>query len=96
MSADVAAENADFDQLGAGDLDSTPELGVFEAPNEYAVQSYEEIGINDYGRPGTYGADAAPANHLFLCSGDKLTAVRYRCFLGVFCSPIAWADFPGQ
>lgn len=67
---------------------------MFEAPNEYAVQSYAEIGINDcMADPGTYGADAAPANHLFLCSGDKLTAVRYRCFLGVFCSPIAWADF---
>lgn len=41
----------------------------------------------------TYGDTANARSHLFLCSGNTVTATAYSCFFGIFCEPIGWVTF---
>jgi hypothetical protein len=43
--------------------------------------------------PYTYGEQAVEFNHMYSCSGDKLTATVYSCILGVICRPVSTARF---
>lgn len=73
---------------------ATAAVSAADSPIEYSVQSYEDVNINRcMDDPATYGPDAVVRSHLFLCSGEKLTATAYSCWFGYFCEPVGWVDF---